>query len=85
MSKVLKEIRSNEFPSDFISEVSKSALHALYQSNNKSLINLESIVSFDNLIELNENEKLTSAEKIFSNVESSTEPEVNNNKEAIYL
>lgn len=85
MSKILKELRGNELPSDFSKEVSKSALHALYQNNNKALINLDSIVAFDDLMELTENEKLQSVEKIFSSAKSSVEPDDDNNKEEIYL
>lgn len=88
MSELLKELSKQGIPSDFQKETSKSALHLLFQSNNKGLINLDSLIEFDGLLEKNEDEKLSTAERIFSNVENNEtveEAEDENNKEEIYL
>jgi hypothetical protein len=86
MSELLRELSSGGVPSKFQKEIAKSALHIIYQSNNKELINLDSIIEFDSIIEQSEDNKLISAEKIFSKVEAGKiDDSKNNNNEEIYL
>lgn len=83
MSDLLKEISKSGFPEDFQQEIGKSALHLMYQHNNKNLINIESIKEFDDLLEKDTEDKLKNAEKIFSNIEAKEKPVEDNNEEII--
>lgn len=86
MTTLLNEISKAGLPEKFKEEIAKSALHIMHQANNKELINLDSIVKFDNIMEKKEDEKLKEAEKIFSNIKQAEKPSENdNNQEEIYL
>ena len=89
MSKILEEISGAGLPEDFKSEIEKSAYHLVYHGNN-TLLNIDSIVELDNIVELpTQADKLSAAESIFSNIDTSiptnNSVDNNNNNETVYL
>lgn len=88
MSKLLKEISESGLPEDFKSELDKSAFHLAYQGRGKSL-SVVCISQLDNIMEMKtQADKLSAAERIFSNMDASSPSDKNtNNKnnDTVYL